>query len=124
MEDIYRWFLMYMQFATQGRDGAGDVDAGTAYNEKAVSLHYWERGWNFEIQPTALPGLRYGRDVVVPTWTLQAATVDEDPGADAAIELGNLVRDGIAKHGTDFTLTGEIGYNAENPFSDPFPKLS
>src|ERR1700756_4389028 len=40
MEDIYKWFLQYMQIASQGRKGT------TAYSERYIKFTYPARGWS------------------------------------------------------------------------------
>lgn len=105
MEQIYNWFLTYMQVASQG---VGD----RAYNQEPVQFRYQQRGWTFHIKPMSLPGFRYGRDVVAPEWRLMAHVEEDEP----EVREMNLqaALDGIK------TLTPGIGYRADNPFSDPF----
>lgn len=110
MEEIYRWFLRYLQDATQGYKG------NPGYSEKYVVMKYPVRGWELKIQPTSLPGLRYGRDVVVPQWRMEAHVVDPDPEqkeltiqAATNPEKGEFINE----------LTADIGFRDANPFSDP-----
>lgn len=108
MEHIYHWFLKYMQIATQGEVG------GVHFNEAPVTMYYPLRGWKLKIRPTSLPGFRYGREVVAPTWQLQASVAEEDPAMTA------MTLDEASKRGFDFTrLHAGIGYDNENPFTDP-----
>jgi hypothetical protein len=114
MERIYHWFLQYMQIATQGRDG-------TNYSEYAVKMDYPERGWTLYIQPIALPGLHYGRDVVVPTWQVQAHVLDPDP------KMTELTIDAALNPELDQfknALTADIGFREYNPYSDPLGVLT
>lgn len=116
MENIYSYFLEFVQIASQGR--GNDPKAGqTAYNQQPMLLHYNERDWTMKIVPRSLPGFRKGRDVVAPEWRLSAYVVDDSEDIQ---ELQDLVRNGVSLFGEDFELTGQVGYIAENPFSDPF----
>jgi hypothetical protein len=117
MEEIYRFFLKYMQRATQG---AG----GVAYDESPVTMTYPERGWTLQIQPLGLPGLRYGRDVVVPTWNLQANIVEPDPDMGSlSIDHALNVEEGSALE--EFhRVEANIGYRFANPYSDPLGILT
>lgn len=126
MEGIYAWFLTYMQIATQGT-------GGTSYSEYAVKMEYPERGWTLFIQPIALPGLHYGRDVVVPSWQLQAHILDPDKDmkdvtTDAAItNQARLAVDPLANFNELSTfqqMSAGIGWRETNPFSDPLGVLS
>lgn len=104
MEGIYSWFLKYMQLATQTGDF---VDA-------AVTMNYPDRGWKLKIKPTSLPGFRYGTEVVAPSWTLQAAVIEDDE------KLTKETMELAAKNGFDFTrLHAGIGYDEDNPFTNP-----
>lgn len=113
IEEIYSWFITYIQLATQGVTGVG------RYNVKPVQMSYFERGWKFNIYPTGVPGFKYGRDVVAPEWKLTAAVVDPAQGlldkitTEAAETAGE---DGLPLFGV---ATGEIGFEPHNPFSDP-----
>lgn len=101
MEQIYSWFLDYLQSATQG-----------GYSQEPVIMAYNERGWRWAIHPLSLPGFKYGREVVAPTWRLEAAVHE----ADEAIHSLNLqaALEEIEK------VTLGIGFKPDNPFSDPF----
>jgi hypothetical protein len=116
MEAIYRWFLLYMQKATQG---AG----GDSYVEKAVKLEYPHRGWTMFIKPIQLPALRYGRDVVVPSWSMQAHVVNPDP-EQAELSIDNAV--GVAGQIENFEarVSADIGFRRSNPFSDPLATIT
>lgn len=107
VEQIYNWFLSYMQIATQGQPGNSEN-----YNQEPVTMVYKERGWNWKIHPLSLPGFRYGREVVAPTWSLQAV-VKEESDATKSLNL-EAARQGIEK------VTPGIGFVEDNPFSDPF----
>jgi hypothetical protein len=111
IEEIYGWFIEYMQLATQkGR-----------HDETPVKFRYFERNWVFDIIPKGLPGFRYGRDVVVPSWRMQAH-VDEPDFALTELILDEKGFTGLAAvEGFDpfGTVTGEIGYSEKDPFSAP-----
>lgn len=114
MEDIYAWFITYIQIATTG------VGTGK-FNVAPVQMYYQERGWQFQIYPTSMPGFRYGTEVVAPEWSISASVVD--PAFDlvnaimdqAAIEAASS-RNGIQLFGK---ATGNIGFEEHDPFSDP-----
>lgn len=114
MEDIYRWFLTYIQTATAG------VKGDSPFDQRPVSFSYPHRGWQFDIIPKALPGFQYGRDVVAPTWQVVAAVAEPDGELkdiildDASFEA--LTTGDVEPFGT---VTAEIGYKQDNPFSAP-----
>lgn len=109
MERIYHWFLRYMQLATQPT-----AINPEGYSEVPVEMYYPHRNWRLQIRPTSLPGFRYGREVVAPSWQLQASVVEEDQSMVA------LTMDQAIKNGFTFkTLHAGIGYDDENPFTDP-----
>ena len=113
MELIYSWFIAYMQNATQGRSSA------QSYDTRPVVMKYHYRNWKFSIYPTSLPGFRYGKDVVAPTWTLNAAVSEYSDNFKDAI-LSDQQFDGEAKAGgfDGFgTVTAGVGYKEENPWS-------
>lgn len=115
MEEIYRWFLEYMALATQGYGNQ------PGYNESSVIMLYPHRGWQFSLKPISLPNMRYGREVVVPEWQMVAEVVVPDPetqqlSVDQA--LGSLVSGDIDTFKT-WSATADIGFRAQNPFSDP-----
>lgn len=113
LEQIYAWFLQYMQIATQGNKGKG------SYNARPVIFSYPHRGWEFSIYPKSLPGFRYGTEVVAPTWTVQAAVVE------APADLKSLIMSEAAMAGTAIQgefepfgkATAMIGYYEDNPWS-------
>jgi hypothetical protein len=113
MEDIYIWFLIYMNIATQGPSSAGQPGR-SSFNEEPVQMYYPHREWNFSIRPKSLPGLRMGREVVAPTWELMAAVIESDPTVEAFTLQG-------AMEGLEQIQNG-IGYKKENPFSGPSGK--
>lgn len=110
MEDIYIWFLVYMNTATQGPSDAGQPGT-SSYNEEPVSMWYPEREWTFKLRPKSLPGLRMARDVVAPTWAMTASIVEGDPEAEAFTLKGAM--DGLQE------IQAGIGYTPDNPFSGP-----
>lgn len=116
LEAIYSWFIAYMQYATQGRDQP-------SFDQQPVTFLYPERGWSFQIWPKALPGFRYGRDVVAPTWKLVAAV--KEPDATVADQIKNLAAFNASKAGklatfgkatADFGATGDL---TSNPWASP-----
>lgn len=117
MERIYEWFLSYIQVATQGfsKDGLNP------FNQTPITFAYPARGWEQRIIVTNLPGFKYGRDVVIPQYQIQAHVVDQ------VAELNQSIAD-LAAQGIDLgefariTASG-IGYQEHNAFSDPFPQL-
>lgn len=90
-------------------------------------MEYPHRGWKMKIQPNSLPGLMYGRDIVVPRWQMQAHIVEADAvqqelTIDAATAMDFSVNEGQL---TEFgTLTADIGFRQANPFSDPLGVLT
>lgn len=111
MEAIYGWFITYMQYATQGRDNP-------SYDQHPVTFNYPERHWQFQIWPKALPGFRYGRDVVAPTWTLVAAVKEPDAS------FADLIKNFAATTGPEAQLFGKAtadfgasGDLANNPWA-------
>lgn len=118
MEHIYSWFIGYMQNATQGRSKAVN------YDTRPVIMEYPHRQWKFSIYPTKLPGFRYGKDVVAPTWQLQAAVSEYDDNFKDAM-LNDLQFAGEAKAGgfEPFgTATAGIGFEENNPWSSMTPE--
>lgn len=115
IEEIYSWFIKYIQLATVGETGTG------RYNVKPVTMSYFERGWTFNIYPTGMPGFKYGRDIVAPEWKLTAAVVD--PAQDLVDQIVGTAAEEAASGGSGVELfgsaTGEIGFEPHNPFSDP-----
>lgn len=109
LEEIYKWFLRYMQISTQ---------AG-GFHDEPVKMRYPTRGWEMKIKPMGLPGFRLGTDVVAPTWQLEAHIVEQDRG------MVRLTMQEAAKKGFDFgTLHAGIGYDEDNPFTDPAARKS
>lgn len=116
LEAIYSWFITYMQYATQGR-------TDPSFDQHPVKFDYPQRGWTFQIWPKALPGFRYGRDVVAPTWKLIAAV--KEPDATVADQIKNLATFNASKPGkfatfgkatADFGITGDL---TKNPWASP-----
>lgn len=109
MEWIYRWFLKYMQLASQT---GGFVD-------EPVQMDYLDRGWSLKIKPNSLPGFRLGTEVVAPTWQIQAAVIEDDPS------MAKVTLEGAIANGFDFSrLHGGIGYDEDNPFTNFAAKKS
>ena len=78
MELIYKWFISYMTVATQGVTGKPSLTSPYAYDDTPISMSYPHRNWLFSIRPISLPTLTYGTDVVVPSWTMEAAIVEDE----------------------------------------------
>lgn len=114
MERIYRWFLIYIQSATQ--------EGG--FKDRPITMHYPHRGWKLEIKPKMLPGFRYATDVVAAQYRIEAHVIDPDPG------MKQLAIKTAQEEGWDFgqiaTATGElgIGYKEEDPFREELKKGS
>lgn len=113
MEQIYSWFISYMQNATQGRTKAIN------YDTRPVVMEYPYRQWKFSIYPMQLPGFRYGKDVVAPTWQLKAAVSEyndnfKDAFMDSLQFAGEAKEGGFEPFGT---TTAGIGYEENNKWS-------
>jgi hypothetical protein len=109
MESIYAWFLNYMQIASQPTD-----PGKPGFNQSPCVMSYPERGWQLQLQPKGLPAFRYATDAVAPTWQIQAQVVEDDPNM-AALTMEQAIVNGF-----DFgKIHAGIGYDAENPFTDP-----
>lgn len=113
-ERIYGWFITYMQYATQGRDN-------NSHDQHPVVFTYPARNWQFSIWPKALPGFTYGRDVIAPTWTLEAAV--KEPDATFADQIKDFATFQAAQTGAvnlfgkatgNFGTTGDL---ENNPFA-------
>jgi hypothetical protein len=114
MEAIYDFFLKYISEASQGT-------GGTAYNQVPMTMQYPHRGWSFDIIPTALPGYRYGRDVVTPEWQLTAFVRDAPTDLSTLIIQEAQIKDRLetqdAGFSEQFGLEGKIRFTTGNPFS-------
>lgn len=104
-EKIYGWFLAYMEIATQGKSGDG------SYNTEPVYVNYPTRNWTWHVYPESLPDFKYGREIVAPTWRMTAKVYEWDE------EIAELTLE-AARDGLDRIPLG-IGFNPDNPFSDP-----
>lgn len=115
IEILYGYFIDYMQIATQGkRDGT----QGDQFDHRPMTMVYKERDWRFRIYPKSLPGFKYGRDVVAPTWQLVAAI--QEPDADFSQRLIELSRQKFLE-GEGVELFGKATItDFADPFSDPF----
>lgn len=128
MEGLYSYMMKYMQIASQGQQGPRRPGQ-TSYNQEGMTFLYPERGWEFLIMPTSVPGFRKGTDVVAPTWQLQAHIIDTAGDVEDLKDLiimeseiqGRLGATG--KFLDSFGLQGKIGYDPDNPFSDPFTNV-
>jgi hypothetical protein len=120
MENIYGWFLTYMQTATQGAGGV------PGYNQEPIDFKYSRRGWQQSIMVKGLPRFRYGRDVVIPQYRIEAAIIEGDETLNDVIkEFAHIKHLEADDGGFDLdafhTVTGGIGYVENDPFSNPFP---
>jgi hypothetical protein len=118
IERIYKWFITYMQKATQGRVSS------EGYDSRPIKMRYPHRGWEFSILPKALPSFKYGTDVVAPTWMLTAAVSEfDDDFEDSILSQQEFVGAAAAGGFDPFgTATAEIGYEDNNPWSAPTTK--
>ena len=113
MEALYKWFVSYMQNATQGKTRAYDTTPATFY--------YPARGWKFLIQPKSAPGFKYGKDVVAPTWSITAAVVESPESFQELIKTDVQAQamygdEGFKPFGT---ATARIGFSEFNPWTTP-----
>lgn len=114
LEEICEWMIAYFQVATQGNVSlTSGTETSLQFDEHVVEVSYPERGWNFDVRPTSLPGVHWGLEVVVPTYQITAAIIEPDPAMTSLTIAG-------AEQGLDEIPAG-IGYVAQNPFSNPFP---
>lgn len=139
MEEIYGWFLNFIQMASQGATGpkpynnylgADDPGEGEAYNTAPVSMSYLERGWSWKVIPKGLPGFRYGRDVVAPEYELTCAVVQADQAVieitEAELEKRTLVdpselfTQDMIKYGDLVDYEGSTWQYSYNRFSAPY----
>jgi hypothetical protein len=127
MERTYTYFFQYMQIASQGDPAVGDDRGDTKFNQIPMTFTYPHRGWEFTIIPKSAPSMRKARDVVIPNWRIDCHVVDEAGDMDNLKDM--ILQEAEIKTATgskddsfdgNFSLTGEVGYVDENPFSDPF----
>lgn len=105
-ENIYRWFIQYIETATQGSN-----PDHPAYSEEPVVMFYPERGWRVMIQPMNVPGFTLSNETIAPRWQIEAAVYEADP------QMSALTLQAAVKGLTD--LSADIGFEETNPFSDP-----
>lgn len=127
MEKFYTYMLRYMQVASQGR---GSKKPGkTSFNQEAMKFLYPERGWEFEIMPIQVPGFRRGTEVVAPTWQMIAHVIDKSGDVEKLSDLviSEAEIQGVVGQSGEFSdsfgLEGKVGYDPDNPFSDPYTKV-
>lgn len=113
-ENVHAYFINYMQAATQGTGHANSP----RFDTTPVKFTYVERGWTFDIYPKSLPAFKWGRDVIVPTWTVTAA-VSEVGNEITDILVDQALQSYMAGQGVEFfgTATAGIGFKEDNPFS-------
>lgn len=125
MEDIYEYFLTYMQLASQGGTGT------TAYSERYIKFLYPERGWYLAFQCQELPGYMLDRDTSAPTWQISGKVV-ELPALMTGMTLDDILAGGAgAGNGVGANVAAfqnvQDGVDlkqpdpASNPFNTPFP---
>jgi hypothetical protein len=135
MELIYQFFSRYLQVSTAGTTLAaatkalGEIDGG-AYNLQPVSFTYPQRGWNFSLYPTSLPGFHYGGDIVAPVWSVQCFVEENAPDLSLikdglkALAVSGTINDGSGTTATELgsfnMITGNISPQSGNPNTDPF----
>jgi hypothetical protein len=109
LEQIYKWFLEYIQTATQSN----------RFDEHPVDMYYAERGWHLKIKPINLPAFREATDVTAPQYQISANVTETDPAMDA------FTMDEAAKKGFDFSnITAGVGWDDDNPFTNFFAQGS
>jgi hypothetical protein len=109
-QEIYSWFLQYMQIASQGND-----PANPNFNEHPIDFRYPERGWHLLVRVNQLPGFRQATETVAPAWQIQAAVVEPDQA------MNKYTLETAEANGFDFNrLHGGIGYDEDNPFTNAF----
>jgi hypothetical protein len=115
MEDIYRWFLMYMQRASQG--GKGTV----TYTERYITMTYPERNWIVGFQLQNLPGYMLDRDTAAPTWQI-AGKVVEQIGTGMSLDdiLAGAGADAVAFQKIQDGVSLKYPDPSQSPFTSPF----
>ena len=108
MEQIYKWFLQYIQTATQNNPGE------PSFVETPIQMYYPERGWNLQLRVTSLPGFREATDITAPQYQISASVVEQDP----AMQTYTMKQ--AAANGFDFSnISAGIGWDEDNPFTNP-----
>jgi hypothetical protein len=117
-EEIYAWFIQYMQNATQGVQTRNNRKS---YDTRPVEMQYPHRHWKFSIYPKSVPGFVYGRDVVAPTWELNAAVSEYSDNFKESIISDQMFAGEAAAGGFEpfGTVTAGIGFRENNPWSGP-----
>jgi hypothetical protein len=124
MEDIYRFFAQYMQYASQGVRGRP-----TKYLGNPIKVRIPSRGWSLKIVPKSVPGFRLGTEVVAPEWRLMAQVYEEDGNANQQIlsaiasRYYNTPNISIQEAMNRTTTLSEIGYNPDSGFVNPMASL-
>jgi hypothetical protein len=119
IEEIYSWFLLYMQVASQGAIGTG------AYSEYPITCNYVDRGWQIQFQCLTAPAFNLSRDLVAPTWQITGQVVAApEPMRNFTLNtvfFGNDATEfGMMHDGVDLTQPDP----ALNPYQSPFPNKS
>lgn len=116
VEEIYGWFLLYMQVASQGAYGT------TTYSEEPITMSYVDRNWTIKFQCQTAPGFNLSRDLVAPTWQITGKVVDV-PEPMKNLTLNNVLSGdnaavfGAIQDGVDLSQPDPV----YNPYQDPFP---
>jgi len=124
MEDIYNYFVTYMQFASQGVSGKP-----TNYLGNPINMSIPSRGWNLKIIPKTVPGFRMGTEVVAPEWRLTGQVYEDDGSASANIlsaissKYYGSPDISIDQAISKTTTLADIGYYPDSGFVNPSMSL-
>jgi len=120
MEDIYNFFVTYMQFASQGIS-----NKPIKYLGNPMRMRIPSRGWNLKLVPKSVPGFKLGTEVVAPSWKVTAQVFEDDDTISGQI-LSSIARkyygtpDITIQQAMDSTSTlSEIGYYPDSGFVNP-----
>ncbi len=103
LEQIYKWFLEYIQIATQSNQ----------FDEHPVHMYYPERSWHLKIKPMNMPGFREATDVTAPQYQIVANVTEGDPA------MEKYTMEEAKNKNFDFSnITAGIGWDDDNPFTD------
>lgn len=123
MQDIYRFFAQYMQYASQGMRGKP-----TKYLGNPIKMRIPSRGWTLKIIPKVVPGFRVGTEVVAPEWRLLAQVYEDDGSANQEI-LSSIAskyyggQTSIQEAMNKTSTLSQIGYNPDSGFVNPMASL-
>lgn len=117
IEEIYSWFNIYMQFASQGQ-----TINGVHYDQNPITLSYPMRSWTIEFQCQTAPGFSLGTEIVAPTWQITGKVTNVPEGM-RHLTLNNVLSGETAQEfgrihdGVDLTQPDP----STNPYQSPFP---